>query len=41
MDGKALISPLALLAVLPFASAAVGQEKRLAVGEGLMGLTVL
>ena len=37
-----MISPLALLAVLLFASAAaVGQEKRLAVGEGLMGLIVL
>jgi hypothetical protein len=36
-----LISPLALLAVLLFASAAAGQEKRLAVGEGPMGLIVL
>ena len=31
-----MISPLALLAVLLFASAAVGQEKRIAVGEGPM-----
>jgi hypothetical protein len=36
-----LISPLVLLAVLLFASAAVGQEKRLAVGEGPTGLIVL
>ena len=36
-----MISPLALLAVLLFASAAAGQEKRLVVGEGPMGLIVL
>ena len=38
---RLLISLLALLAMLLFASAAVGQEKRLAVGEGPMGLIVL
>jgi hypothetical protein len=36
-----LISPLALLVVLLFASTAVGQEERLAVGEGPTGLIVL
>jgi len=36
-----LISLLALLATLLFASEAVGQQKRLAVGEGSMDPIVL
>ncbi len=38
---RLLISLLDLLAVLFFASVAVGQEERLAVGEGPIGLVLL
>lgn len=41
MDENTSISPLDLLAVTLFASAAVVQEGRLAVGEDPVGLIVL